>query len=316
MQGDMSSLRSRALPQMSGAPFLTDGGIETTLIFHDGLDLPLFAAFVLLESAAGREALRGYYARYLAIAAETGASFILESPTWRCSRDWGARLGFDADAVAELNWAAVGLMSELRAGFPGSGNVVISGCVGPRGDGYAPEAQMDAAEAEAYHRHQVQAFRDTDADMITAITMTHTGEAAGLVRAARAAGMPCAISFTLETDARLPSGETLEAAVGATDAATGGYPAYYMINCAHPDHFAGALRGGDWLGRIRGVRANASRKSHAELDASDTLDAGDPDELGLDYRSLMRLLPNLNVFGGCCGTDHRHVHAIARVCLG
>ena len=305
---------ARALPQISGAPFLTDGGIETSLIYHDGIELPLFAAFTLLETEEGQQALRRYYRPYLAVAAAAGAGFILESPTWRCSRGWGAMLGFDAEAIARFNAQAVALMAELRDGVTGRGPVVISGCVGPRGDGYAPDRQMTGSEAEAYHEHQVSAFFRSAADMVTAITMTHAGEAIGVVRAAAAACLPCAISFTLETDGRLPSGQPLGDAIEETDAATGAYPAYYMINCAHPDHFAAALHGA-WTGRIRGLRANASRLSHAELDACTTLDDGCPEELGRDYAALKARLPNLSVLGGCCGTDHRHVAAMAACCL-
>lgn len=133
------------------------------------------------------------------------------------------------------------------------------------------------------------------------------------MRAARAAGMPVVISFTLETDGHLPSGQSLAEAIRETDAATDGAPAYYMINCAHPSHFRDRLaEGSDWRSRIRGLRANASRLSHAELDEATELDEGNPDELGADYRELRLLLPELAVFGGCCGTDHRHVEAIAR----
>ena len=311
----MATYRDR-LPQLQAdKPFLTDGGIETTLIFHDGLDLPLFAAFHLLKDEAGRAALRRYYARYAAFARDRGTGFILESPTWRASTDWGRRLGYSEAALAEANRAAIELMVELREAYAGKAPMVISGCVGPRGDGYRPEQIMGADEAEAYHHAQIRTFAATEADMVTAITMTHVGEAIGVTRAAQGAGLPVAISFTLETDGRLPSGETLAEAVQAVDAATDAAAAYFMINCAHPSHFAGVLAPGEgWTGRIRGLRANASKRSHAELDAATDLDAGDPQELAADYAKLRRLLPGLTVMGGCCGTDHRHVEAIAQAC--
>ena len=151
--------------------------------------------------------------------------------------------------------------------------------------------------------------------MVTAITMTHVGEAVGVVRAAEAAGLPVAISFTVETDGRLPTGQPLGEAIEAVDAATGALPAYYMINCAHPTHFAHELGAdGGWTGRVRGLRANASCRSHAELDAATDLDAGDPAQLGRQYAELRRLLPQLTVLVGCCCTDLRHVEAIARAC--
>jgi S-methylmethionine-dependent homocysteine/selenocysteine methylase len=302
------------LPQLDGDVFLTDGGIETCLIFHDGLDLPLFAAFDLLKDEAGTEALRRYYRPYLQLARDSGMGFVFESPTWRASADWGERLGYSAEALAAANRKAVALGQELRARAAGT-PVVISGCVGPRGDGYSPERLMEADEAEAYHAQQIAVFADTEADMVTAITMTHVGEAAGVARAAAAAGLPVAISFTLETDGRLPTGQTLGGAIEAVDEASGWAPAYYMINCAHPTHFRDVLAdGGPRIRRLRGLRANASCRSHTELDAATDLDDGDPDELGCQYAELRRLLPALSVLGGCCGTDHRYVAAIARAC--
>ncbi|MFZ2099383.1 MAG: homocysteine S-methyltransferase family protein [Oricola sp.] len=304
------------LPQMSGRKLLTDGGIETTLIFHEGFELPLFAAYVLLGDEKGRAGLRDYYRKFIAIASEAGSGFILESPTWRCSKGWGEKLGHDAEAIDRFNREAVAMMADLREEAQPLGPVVISGCIGPAGDAYSPETQLTAKGSEAYHRDQIAVFAGTEADIVTAITMTHTGEAIGITHAAKAAGMPAAISFTVETDGRLPSGQPLREAIREVDAATDGAPAYYMINCAHPDHFADVLKddGSGWTARIHGLRANASRKSHAELDEAETLDEGDPIELGRDYASLSRLLPNLAVFGGCCGTDHRHVRAIAEIC--
>jgi S-methylmethionine-dependent homocysteine/selenocysteine methylase len=175
---------------------------------------------------------------------------------------------------------------------------------------------MTAEESARYHRPQLEALREGGADMVSAITMTYAEEAMGIAVAARECGMPVAISFTVETDGRLPSGQPLKMAVDETDAATDSFPAYYMINCAHPEHFHSALADeGAWLDRIGGIRANASRKSHAELDASTELDIGDPAELGRQYRALRTHLPRLFLFGGCCGTDCRHVSAICDACL-
>jgi S-methylmethionine-dependent homocysteine/selenocysteine methylase len=311
----MAAKYRHRLPQLGGDLFLTDGGIETTLIFHEGLELPFFAAFHLFKDGAGRAALRRYYFPYAALARDEGLGFILESPTWRASPDWGEKLEYSGEALDRANREAITLMRELRGAFERGAPMVISGCVGPRGDGYHPERTMDADEAEAYHARQIRTLAEADADMVTAITMTHTGEAIGVTRAAQVAGMPVAISFTLETDGRLPSGEALGDAIQAVDDATGGAPAYFMINCAHPTHFADVLAGaGGWARRIRGVRANASKRSHAELDEAQDLDDGDPTELAGEYAALRRLLPELNVLGGCCGTDHRHVEEICRAC--
>ncbi len=304
------------LPQLGGDLYLTDGGIETTLIFHDGLDLPYFAAFDLLKDGSGRETLRRYYRSYTAIAKERGVGFVLESATWRASRDWGDKLGYSEAALAEANRQSISLLQELREEYRGENTpMVISGCIGPRGDGYDPGEVMTADQAQAYHAAQIGTFVEAGVDMVTAITMTNVEEAVGLTRAAQAAGVPAVIAFTVETDGRLPTGQSLKDAIEAVDAATGNGPAYYMINCAHPSHFDDALTQGEsWLERIRGLRANASTKSHAELDEAEELDDGDPVELGGLYRDLKARMPQLNVFGGCCGTDHRHVAAICDAC--
>jgi S-methylmethionine-dependent homocysteine/selenocysteine methylase len=306
------SLDQSPLPQLGGGLFLTDGGIETSLIFHDGLALPHFAAFDLLKSREGTAALHAYYERYAAMARACGVGFVLESPTWRASGDWGDKLGYSAGALAAANGEAIALMRRLRETFAGGGSAfVISGCVGPRGDGYDPGWVMGADEAADYHRAQIAAFRRAGADMVTAMTMTNTNEAVGVARAAEAAGLPVAISFTVETDGRLPTGESLAEAIEAVDQATRGRPCYYMINCAHPTHFDGVLRSDRaWVKRIRGLRANASRLSHAELNEAPDLDAGDPTEFGGQYRALLARQPQINVLGGCCGTDHRHLAAI------
>ncbi len=305
----------RHLPQLDGGLFLTDGGIETTLIFHEGLDLPCFAAFDLLKDAEGTRALRRYYARHAAIARENGTGFILESPTWRANPDWAAKLGYSPAALDAANRKAIALMFELRAAHETERTpMVVSGCIGPRGDGYDPGAVMRPEEAEAYHARQIEVFAEAGVDLVTAITMTNTNEAIGVTRAAQAAGVPAVISFTVETDGRLPTGESLQQATEAVDRATGQGPAYYMINCAHPTHFTSALDGGAWMERLRGIRANASKRSHAELDEAQDLDAGDPVELGADYAALRRRFPWINVLGGCCGTDHRHVEHICAAC--
>jgi S-methylmethionine-dependent homocysteine/selenocysteine methylase len=314
----MSRYRRR-LPQLeASALFLADGGLETTLIYEHGVELPYFAAFTLLEDDAGTALLRRYFTGYAEMAARLGVGAVLEAPTWRASRDWGARLGYDAQSLADANRRGVGLLLEVRdALMPRGVPVVVSGNLGPRGDGYVADARMSADEAERYHAEQVATFAATDADMVAAFTMNYVDEAIGIARAARAQAMPVAISFTVETDGRLPSGQALGDAIVATDAATAGWPAYYMVNCAHPSHFDGALRdgGADWRERIRGVRANASKLSHAELDAATELDAGDPDELGDHYAALRPLLPRLAVVGGCCGTGERHVAAACRALL-
>lgn len=312
----MTTARYRhALPQLSGQRMLTDSGLETTLIFHDGLDLPLFASFALLATAEGRARLRPYFDRHAGIAVAHGAGFIADTPTWRASRDWGEKLGFDAVALANLNREAVRMMFAVREEWERPATpIIVSGNIGPRGDGYAPDRIMTPDEAQDYHTQQVETFASAGIDMITVMTMTHAGEAIGIARAAKAAAVPVSMGLTVETDGRLPTRQPLGEAIEEIDG-SGAAPTYYMINCAHPDHFRDVLvAGGAWRNRIRAIRANASRKSHAELDEATELDAGDPHGLGADYAGLLRLLPNLSVFGGCCGTDHRHVEAMAEAC--
>ena len=287
--------------------------METTLIFQQGMELPEFASFPLVETEEGRAALRAYFDPYLAIARERGVGILLDAPTWRANPDWGERLGYSLEQLEEANRNAVAFMDELR----GEADVLVSGCVGPRGDGYVPGELMSADEAESYHDWQVGVFADTSADLVSALTMNYVEEALGIVRAAEKAGLPSVVSFTVETDGRLPSGQPLGEAVEQVDDESGAALGYFMVNCAHPTHFAHVLDvDGAWKERIRGLRANASKMSHAELDEAEELDSGNPDELASDYLALRSKLPNLRVVGGCCGTDHRHIDAISRAWTG
>ena len=312
----MDAVHRQSLPQLGGDLFLTDGGLETFLIFERDLDLPEFAAFVLLANESGRTELRDYFTPFLDLAVERGLGFILESPTWRANPSWAEKIGYGPDELAAANRQAIELMVELREVAEAETPVVISGCVGPEDDGYAPGRTMTATEACAYHSTQVGTFAATDADMVTAITMTYAEEAIGVARAAAAAAVPAAIAFTVETDGRLPSGQPLADAVAQVDADPDSEVAYFMINCAHPTHFESVVgTGAHWLERVRGLRANASMMSHAELDEATELDSGDPADLAARYVGLRELMPRLNVLGGCCGTDHRHVSAICSAVL-
>ena len=305
------------LPQAEGTTFITDGGMETTLVFHHGADLPHFAAFVLLDDPQGTELLRSYFRSYIAIARDNGVGIVLDTPTWRANPDWGERLGYDADALADVNRRAVALLEDLRAELGDRPSLVISGCVGPRGDGYRVGEEMTPDDAERYHRPQIASFAEASADLVSALTLTYAAEAVGIARAASTSGMPVVLSFTVETDGRLPSGQSLGEAIEFVDAETDGSVSYFMINCAHPTHFDAVLEtAGPWASRIRGLRANASAKSHAELDEAEELDAGDPVDLAARYQALRPQLPNLNVVGGCCGTDDRHVREICAAFVG
>jgi len=312
----MVRMSRASLPQLEGGFYLMEGGLETTLIFHEGIDLPDFASFVMLRRPGGPELLRKHARKFLNLARRFEAGLILDSATWRASSDWGDRLGFSRKELAEVNRASIAFLEESRAEFADSGlPAVLSGTLGPRGDGYAPDRLMTADEAEAYHRDQIETFADTAVDLVTAWTINYADEAIGIVRAARAADLPVAISFTLETDGQLATGQSLGAAIAEVDAATNSYASYYLLNCVHPIHFEPVLAsGGPWLDRLRGLRSNSSKKSHAELNESTELDPGDPADLGARHVRLKELLPNLNVLGGCCGTDDRHVEQIAAAC--
>ncbi len=305
-----------SLPQLGDDVFLTDGGIETDLIFHRGVELPEFASFVLHDDPAGEAIAREYFLDYLRIGTTYGYGLVIETLTWRASADWGAQLGYDDARLRAANERAVEFLRDLRDQDAGS-PLVVSGCIGPRGDAYSDLGSGDLDAAERYHRLQVEVLAGAGVDLVSALTLTNTAEAIGIARAARAVGVPVAISFTVETDGVLPTGTTLSEAIAEVDAATDSAPAYYMINCAHPDHFGDALSMRDPnLDRLRGVRANASRLSHAELDESEILDEGDPQELAGQLADLRAQRQHLSVLGGCCGTDHRHIEAIATACRG
>lgn len=299
---------TRTAPLMnSGKVFLADGGLETCMIYHDGLDLPHFAAFVLVDSPQGRAALSRYFGRYIAIAKQSGAGFVLDTPTWRANMGWAPAIGIDEAKIRDVNQRAAAFALALRETYAAPGfPVIVNGAVGPSGDGYRIEAVLSADKAEAIHRPQIEALAGAGVDMVTAATMTHVGEAVGIAQAAKAAGVPHVLSFTVEVDGRLPSGQPLHEALAETEAATGGSPLFYMVNCAHPTHFMHELNG-PMRNRIGGIRANASRLSHAELDVATQLDDGDPVEFGRFYGAFGQYLPNLRLIGGCCGSDHRHV---------
>lgn len=303
----------RSLFQLSGATYLTESGLETDLIFNHGLDLPAFASFPLLGSDDGRRRLADYYRDHWQIADAHEVGVVFETPTWRASPDWGSHLGYDLGQLATFNRDAASLLLDLRDAVGADAErFVVSGNLGPRGDGYQPGDRMTAEEATRYHSWQVGVFAETGVDLVTILTANYVEEGLGVANAAAAAGLPAVVSFTTETDGRLPDGSELGAAIERVDAEAAEPPAYYMVNCAHPTHVMDTLTSDDpWTERICGFRANASRMSHAELDESETLDAGDPAELGELFNEVRSAVPTISVLGGCCGTDARHIEAIA-----
>lgn len=299
------------LPHLNTDLYLTYTGMETDLLFTQNVDLPGFASYPLLETDQGRAHISRYAADLIALGKEHGVGVILESATWVANRDRGAAIGYAPKKLIELNKKAIAHISEARDKF-GHRPTLISANVGPRTDAYAPSEQMNAEEAEAYHSEQIATLAATEAEMISGYTIAYPAEAVGIVRAAKSVGIPVVIAFTVEVDGRLSTGATLEQAIAQVDDATEGYASYFMINCAHPDHFESAFSDGPWMQRVRGIVANASRCSHAELDEAIVLDDGDPIELGKQLADLRRRFPHINVLGGCCGTDMRHMQSIAR----
>ncbi len=305
------------LPQLKGGLFITDAGLETVLIFHHNIELPLFAAFPLVNDNEGYTRLYDYFSTYAKLAVEHNTGLILESFTWRASADWGAQLGYSSESLAEANHRAIDLLSKVRDSYENEKSpMVISGCIGPRGDGYNPTEMMSEDEAYDYHRVQIETLTATKADMVSALTMNYLPEALGIVRAAKDFAIPVVVSFTVETDGTLPSGQPLKEAIIELDERTKNAPAYYMLNCAHPTHFSKTLYTDEpWVKRIRGLKSNASTMSHVELDEAEELDDGNPKEFGLQYKELLEKLDQVNVVGGCCGTDRRHIEAICDSCI-
>ena len=304
---------SAALPQLSGDTiYLGDGGLETVLIFENGIDLPLFASCALLRTEEGTQTLRRYFDEVAEIAERAGKGFIVDTATWRANPDWTDQLGFSREEFEEVNRKAVELAFEVRDRWERDIPMPVTGVVGPRGDGYRPDRLQSVEEARTYASGQVKVFAEEGVDFVSAITMNYPAEGAGVALAARDAGLPAVISFTVETDGRLATGESLEEAIRFVEEASGSYPAYYMVNCAHPTHLPAELAGGGtWTARVRGYRANASSLSHAELDEAEELDPGNPVELAQQLRELKAAAPQLCVVGGCCGTDKSHIAAIA-----
>lgn len=311
-------IKSRLLSKIDGSPLLlTDGGLETTLIYHKHLVLREFASYLALEGANGLDIILAYFREYLDLARSEGKGFVLETLGWRASYDWGAKVGKSREEIDEINRTSVSMMRSLAAEYGSEERLIlVSGNLGPRGDGYETTNFMNIHEAEAYHAFQIRLYVECGVDLVTAMTINYVEEALGIVKAAQHANIPVVISFTVETDGRLPSGQLLKAAITEVDLVTDNGPLYYMINCAHPSHFLPAMLddGAPWVERIRGFRANSSCKSHAELNEMETLDEGDVEGFGKLYGELLHRFPWVRVLGGCCGTDIRHLQAVCRYC--
>jgi len=306
------TLYRKNLPQKSGELFLADAGVETDLIFNHGIDIREFAAHTLLPDAVGRKALADYFRGFLSLARDCNTGFILDTQTWKAHLHWADDLQATEYELRKANEDSVAFIAGIRREFSENKKpVVLNGVVGPTSDAYAPEDRVGAKKAEAYHSRQLGWLAETEVDMVTGMTFPRTDEAVGFVRAAANVGLPAVISFTVETDGLLPTGRPLGDAISMVDDSTAGAAAYFMVNCAHPDHFFHIFDDSDWTRRVKGMRCNASRLSHAELDECEVLDDGNPVEFGMHYQEILKKMPWLNVFGGCCGSDLRHVTQIA-----
>ncbi|CAF2821438.1 unnamed protein product [Rotaria sp. Silwood2] len=307
-----------SLPQLSDKFFISNGGLETNLVYHEQVKLPCFASFDVLKTEAGCEWMKNYLRKFVNIARKYDVGFILENATWRDNPDWMRKIGYSDQDVVNVNRKSIELLCNIRNEYETENcPIVLNASIGARGDGYNPLTMMSIEEAQAYHATQIGIISQTNADMITAMTFSYPEEAIGVAKAARAVDIPAVVSFTVRKDGRLPAGHTLQEAIELVDKATQNSPVYYMVNCAHPSHFEHVLIPGEaWAARIHSVKGNASKKTHAELDGSKDLDSGDPVEFGENNRALLYKLKNLNVFGGCCGTDYRHVEEICKACIG
>lgn len=314
--GPPVSDQRKTLPHETQDLFLTDGGTETWLMYKRGFELPEFSAFHLLNDPDATDAIRTYYQAFANVALELGTGFIFDSLTYRASRDWGVLLGYSVEDLKKMNQRCLSLYREIASetGLP-EANCVYSGCIGPKGDAYKRNEGLTQDIAEEYHSEQIETFVSAGADIVTALTLNSTDEAIGIARAANSAGIPSVISFTLEKNRCLRSGETLAEAIGKVDSATGEAPASYMINCSHPVDFSPALMDEPWVKRVRGIRANASSLEKGTLCQLGHLEEGDPEELAGQYADLKSSYPHMNVFGGCCGTDEVHIRKIGKTLL-
>ncbi len=300
-------------PRRPGLSWLTEGGIETEIMYKWGHDMPHFAMFPLLERAAAAADIRGMYRRYLDVAARHGFAALIGGFDYRASPDWGALLGYSDEGLAEANLRSIdflrGLAREYRDGLP---DARIAGYVGPRGDAYSLNRTITEDEAAEYHAVQLATLKRAGVDLAWAVTFNNPAEARGVVRAAREIGVPLALSFSLTSSSRLASGQTLAEAVQSVDAASDGYPAFYALNCSHPLEFEPALTPGAWQDRLRCIRPNAARIDKIALCKLGHLEEGDPHELGRQMADVARRFPQMDIWGGCCGTCESHLEEIAR----
>lgn len=303
----------KKLPQQAGKLMSTAGGFETWMQYVEGFKLRHFCGFELLNDARGLSCLKDYHRKAVEAAVANGFGMINEGLHYRASRDWGELIGFSREALAEINIRGIEFYREIAREYASPETpMLVSGAIGPRGDAYNVGRTPDAAEAEDYHSEQILTFRTAGADLVTAMTFSSVEETIGVARAAKSAELPVVISFFVARSGRLKGGETLEEAISRVDSATGNAPEYYMINCTHPTEFEPGLTPGGWTARLGGFMPNAVAMETLSLCKLGHLEDGDPDELGAQMATLARRFPHIHVWGGCCGTDGRHIGQITR----
>lgn len=269
--------------------------------------------FELMDSPDAVSALRDMYRRYLDVAAKYGFAAVLSGFDYRASPDWAEKLGYSPAGLREMQQKCIDFLRDVSHPYASQlPDLAIAGCVGPRGDAYALNRDIKAADAEGYHMTQMTTLKDCGVDLIWAATINNVPEAVGLSRAAAAVGLPVNLSFTLDSSHKLKSGPSLKEAIEATDAeAADARPDSYGINCSHPMEFEPALDPGDWTRRIRSLRPNAAKMDKVSLCKLGHIEEGDPEELGQQMGDLARRFPDIDIWGGCCGTWDKHFDRIA-----
>lgn len=293
---------------------ITDGGLETTLIYKYNIELPYFSCINLLKTDSGRNIIYNCLLNYVNISEKYNVNIIIETPTWRCSKKWSKLLNCENSDIEKINREAVNIVKSIKKN---NKKIIISGNIGPIDDGYVISNKLTIEELKEYHSEQIYILANENVDIISAFTINYVEEAIGITLVCKDINIPLVISFTLNIDGKLPSGMTLEDSIKYIDKYTNYYPMYYMINCAHPKHFISLFKdnNSDWIKRIKGIRSNASDKSHEELNNSKKLDIGNIVELSNYCKNIRKENKHINIFGGCCGTDENHVEEILIKCL-
>lgn len=307
------TLQSTTFPREDGILYLTEGGTETEVIYRHGHELRDFAMFELMNKPEAVRDMENMYRRYLDKAAQYGFSALMSGFDYRASPDWGAKLGYSAEGLREMQHKCIDFLRGVSRAYEDQiERIAIAGCIGPKGDAYSLNRDITAEEAEDYHATQCETLRDCGVDLIWAATINNIPEAVGISRAAARVGLPVNMSFTLDSSHKLKSGPSLKEAIEATDTEAGAArPDSYGINCSHPLEFEPALEPGDWARRLRSLRPNAAKMDKVSLCKLGHIEEGDPEELGQMMGDLAKRYPDIDIWGGCCGTWDKHFDRIA-----